>query len=145
MMFYGELAEFFVQDGRLRPRREFIDSNTGRDTFFDRSVQGKRIAVNHFDYLARPMAASEKYDVIFYGHNHRRRHERFGSIDIINPGAIMGYDGPARRDIPSTFVIYDTGNATASWYAVATVIENDTVKHIVQDDHVPIEPFTLSP
>lgn len=95
VMFYGEFAEFVVQDERLRPRQEFIDKEV--DHFFDRSIQGKRIAVNHFPYLARPIAASEKYDIVFYGHNHKYRHERLGQVDVINPGTIMGFVPTAKK------------------------------------------------
>jgi len=110
VMFYGELAEFVAENGRLLSRHE-LNKREKMDRFFDPAIQGKRIAVNHFNYLARPMAASGKYDVVFYGHNHQYRHERLGHIDVINPGAIMGYNPLAKgdeRDIASTFLIYDT-------------------------------------
>lgn len=114
MMFHGELAELVVQNERLIPFKE-ADSN----------IPSKRIAVNHFNYLARPMAASGKYDVIFYGHNHQHRQERLGKIDVINPGTIMGYNPSAEGDkryIASTFLIYDTTDGVEpSWYEVRAV------------------------
>lgn len=111
LMFHGELAELAVQNERLM---SFKEANP--------NLQSKRIVVNHFNYLARPIAASGKYDVVFYGHNHRRRHERLGKIDIINPGAIMGYDPSVegnKRYIASTFLSYDTTDGVEpSWYEV---------------------------
>lgn len=146
VMFYGEFAEFMVENERLRPRQEFIDRATKVDRFFDSTTQGKRIAVNHFNYLARPIAASGKYDVVFYGHNHQYRHERLGQIDIINPGAIMGYNPSAkgeRKNIDSTFLIYDTTEGAApSWYEVIAVVEDSKVRQVALDyKPVPIEAF----
>ncbi|MGB9457048.1 MAG: metallophosphoesterase family protein [Bryobacteraceae bacterium] len=72
---------------------------------------GKRIAANHYDNIARAIAASGVYDVVCYGHNHVYDVSRIGRTLAINPGAIMGAtfapDG-MRTDVPSTFVIYDT-------------------------------------
>lgn len=145
---YGEFAEFMVENERLRPRQEFIDHETKVDRFFDPAIHGKRIAVNHFNYLARPIAASGKYDVVFYGHNHQCRHERLGQIDIINPGTIMGYNPSAKgekKNIASTFLIYDTTKGVApSWYEVAAVVENGKVRQAVRDySPVPIEALKL--
>ena len=148
VMFYGEFAEFKVENERLRPRQEFIDRATKVDRFFDSATQGKRIAVNHFNYLAGPIAASGKYDVVFYGHNHQYRHERLGQIDIINPGAIMGYNPSAkgeRKNIDSTFLIYDTTDGVApSWHEVVTLVEDGKVRQVARDyNPVPIEAFKL--
>jgi putative phosphoesterase len=77
---------------------------------FETIIDGKRIAVNHFDYIARGLAHSGLYDVVFYGHNHRIRAVRVGAVLAVNPGPIMGAAfGPAgREDVPPTFVIFDT-------------------------------------
>ena len=129
VMFYGEVAELVVQHERLVP---LMDA--------DPAIAGKRIAVNHFDYIARPMAVSGKYDVVFYGHNHKHQHERLGKIDIINPGAIMGYNPSAKgeeRYIASTFFIYDTTEATAPrWYKV-------DAQDVCEYDKVTVEEFKL--
>lgn len=130
VIFYGELAELVVQHGRLLPLK-------GADP----AIPGKRIAVNHFNYLARPMAASGKYDVVFYGHNHQHRHERFGQIDVINPGTIMGYNPLAdadKKDIASTFLIYDTaGGAEPMWFEV------DAAQKVCDYEKVTVEEFKL--
>jgi len=138
VMFYGELAEFVVQEEQLRSLKEA-----------NPVIPGKRIAVNHFNYLARPMAASGKYDVVFYGHNHQYRHERLGQLDVINPGAIMGYNPLAegeKKYIVSTFLIYDTTEGVEpSWYKViAEEVKENKVKHVVSDyNKVAIEEFKL--
>ena len=34
------------------------------------TFEGKRFVMNHFDYLAKPIAKSGDYDVVCFGHNH---------------------------------------------------------------------------
>ena len=78
--------------------------------FFEREFDGKRFAVNHFDYIAKPLAASGKYDVVCFGHNHRHEIRRDGKCLLINPGPVMGaqFSGGNWEDVPPTFVIYNT-------------------------------------
>jgi putative phosphoesterase len=78
---------------------------------------GRKIAVNHFDYIARPLAASQEYDAVFFGHNHRREIGRVGRTVIVNPGAVMGAAFAAdgiREDVPSTLAIYNAGTNEAN-------------------------------
>lgn len=86
--------------------------------FFQAELGGKQVAVNHFDYLARPIAASGQYDVVCYGHNHIYKIEPVGRTLTINPGAIMGYDPVGKKDIPSTFVLYDAETGATASYEV---------------------------
>jgi putative phosphoesterase len=83
---------------------------------------GKRIAANHYDNIARAVAASGEFDVVCYGHNHVYDVSRAGRTIAINPGAIMGAafgaDG-SRKDVASTFVIYDTDTDAAQRFEVA--------------------------
>ncbi len=83
---------------------------------------GKRFAANHYDNIARAIAASGEFDVVLYGHNHVYDISRIGKTLAINPGAIMGAkfaaDG-SRTDVPSTFVIYDTETEKAERVDVA--------------------------
>lgn len=88
--------------------------------FFQRELAGKTFSMNHFDNIARPIAASGQYDVVCYGHNHIYKIEPVGSTLTINPGAIMGYNPGSKREIPSTFVIYDTYTGQAAGYQVET-------------------------
>jgi putative phosphoesterase len=83
---------------------------------------GRRIAANHYDFIARPLAASGEFDVVCYGHNHVYDVTRTGRTLAINPGAVMGAtfaaDG-SRTDVASTFVIYDTATGEAQRVEVA--------------------------
>ncbi len=82
----------------------------------------KHIAANHYDNIARAIAASGEFDVVCYGHNHVYDVSRIGRTLAINPGAIMGATfapGGTRTDVPSTFVVYDTETDQAQRLEVA--------------------------
>ena len=88
--------------------------------FFEAELGGRRVAMNHFDYLARPIAASGLYDLVCYGHNHRFRVERVGKTLLVNPGPVMGaafYTGEW-KDVPATFVTYDSQTERIEAYHV---------------------------
>jgi putative phosphoesterase len=70
----------------------------------------KMVAAQHFDYIARPIAGSGEFDVMFYGHNHVFDVRTIGRTLAINPGSIMGCTFAAdgtRTDVQPTLVIYD--------------------------------------
>ena len=81
---------------------------------------GKRFAVNHFDYLARPIAKSGIYDVVCFGHNHQFEVATYGRTLALNPGSIMGakFGGGMREDTESTFIVYDTETNTPAGFKV---------------------------
>ena len=63
---------------------------------------GKKIAFTHYPEFGEGMAASGKYDVVFFGHTHIKKEEKINNTLLINPGELMGRLGTR------TFVIYDT-------------------------------------
>jgi putative phosphoesterase len=69
---------------------------------------GKTVAVQHFDAMARALAESCRYDVVCYGHDHRRLVERVGEVWLANPGAIMGWVPGGVGDVDPTFLVHDT-------------------------------------
>lgn len=77
---------------------------------FEGSFENKPFAVQHFDYLARPMAKSGLYEVVCFGHNHEIETSRDGRCLLINPGPIMGakFSSGKWEDVTPTFVVYDT-------------------------------------
>ncbi len=87
---------------------------------FQATLGGKRFAVNHFDYLARPIAKSGDYDVVCFGHNHEFEISREGFCLLINPGPVMGakFSNGKWEDTPPTFVIYDTASNTPEGFAI---------------------------
>ena len=88
---------------------------------FRGEFDGRRFAVNHYDSIARAIAASGEYDVVCYGHNHIFDIARIGTTLAINPGAVMGAtfapDG-SRTDVASTFVIYETRTGHTAQFEV---------------------------
>src|SRR5947209_4298360 len=77
---------------------------------FEQTFENRRIAMNHFDYLAKPIAKSGFYDVVCFGHNHELEVASYGACLAINPGPIMGakFSNGRWEDVASSFVIYET-------------------------------------
>ena len=114
----GPYAELVEVDGRLLTRAEY---ESGHGDYFDRQKGGQRIAVSHFPEIGLAVAAADRYDVVCYGHNHTLQIGRVGATLTINPGTVMGYSGgkpPPERNIPATFVVYDTASGAAQAYEV---------------------------
>ena len=88
---------------------------------FRGELGGKQVAAQHFDYIARPIAASGEFDVVCYGHNHVYDVRQIGRTLAINPGSILGAqfgaDG-SRTDVPPSFVIYDSASDVVESYQI---------------------------
>jgi putative phosphoesterase len=126
----GDLCSPFVVDelAKFRGKVHIVFGNNDADLFritskaskypnctlhgelFQQSFEGRRFAMHHFDYVARPLAKSRDYDVVCFGHNHRFEISRTGDCLLINPGPIMGaeFSTGAWVNTASTFVVYDT-------------------------------------
>ncbi len=65
-------------------------------------VAGLSVAMVHYPDLARGFAATGDYDLVLCGHTHVYKVQRVGRALIINPGELLGKEGP-----PS-LVIFDT-------------------------------------
>ena len=61
-----------------------------------------RVAVNHYPKIARGLAQSGSYDLVCYGHDHTRHEEWIGNTLLLNPGELMGMQGPG------SLAIYDS-------------------------------------
>lgn len=94
---------------------------------FSGEIDGKRVFVNHYPAIARALAPAD-YDLICYGHDHRFAIERRGTTTLVNPGPIMGYEPGGARDVPTSFVIYDTDTGTTSAYQV---VDDGTGRRVV--------------
>ncbi|MEO0414361.1 MAG: metallophosphoesterase family protein, partial [Verrucomicrobiota bacterium] len=53
----------------------------------------RRVALNHYPEISRPLAESGAYDAVFSGHDHQRYSETIGATLWANPGEIMGRFG----------------------------------------------------
>ena len=71
------------------------------------TIGGTKVAFCHYPKYARALAESGRYDVVFYGHNHRPWEEKVGRTIMLNPGEIQARDGKP------TFAIYDLAKMTA--------------------------------
>lgn len=70
-------------------------------------LDGKKIAWNHFPQKAEILAQSGKYDLVFYGHDHKPWDKKIGTTRLLNPGTLAGLWNKA------TFAIYDTATGKA--------------------------------
>jgi hypothetical protein len=66
------------------------------------TLGGKKIAFTHKPDGAKQLAASGKFDLVFYGHTHKPWEETINSTKMINPGTLAGLFAKA------TFAVYDT-------------------------------------
>lgn len=67
---------------------------------------GKNIAFCHFPDVAKKLAQSGKFDLVFYGHTHRPWDEKIGDCHMINPGELAG------QFFKPTFAVYNTKTGT---------------------------------
>jgi putative phosphoesterase len=65
-------------------------------------LEGYRIAFTHYQEIAEGFARNGQYDLVCYGHTHTADHRKIGETDFLNPGELMGKNGPP------TFFIVDT-------------------------------------
>jgi len=68
------------------------------------ALEGKKAVLVHYPDLAKKLAESGKYDLVFYGHTHRPWEETIGKCRLVNPGELAG-----QRYKPC-FATYDTEN-----------------------------------
>lgn len=76
---------------------------------------GWKIGVNHFPEIAATMAASGKYDLVCFGHNHTPSMEKVGDCLLLNPGSLMGFQPGKKQFVPATFALFDTENGNVSF------------------------------
>ena len=65
-------------------------------------IEGKKIAFCHFPELAKSLAFTQDYDLVFYGHTHKPWEEKIRKCRLVNPGNLSGFP------FKPTFAIYDT-------------------------------------
>lgn len=73
------------------------------ETFGEITLKDKKYFLSHYPEPAENAARSYDFDAVFYGHLHHARHEKIGSVPIINPGKFAAYP----NNIVS-FAIFDT-------------------------------------
>ncbi|MEM5830361.1 MAG: metallophosphoesterase [Candidatus Aenigmatarchaeota archaeon] len=54
-------------------------------------IFGKKIFFIHYDFIARAVAFMNKYDIVLFGHTHKKEINKIGKTLLINPGEVLGY------------------------------------------------------
>ncbi|MBU0986271.1 MAG: YfcE family phosphodiesterase [Proteobacteria bacterium] len=54
---------------------------------------GFRLAFTHQEVVARGLASSDDFGMVFFGHSHQYLQEKIGQTALLNPGEVMGKDG----------------------------------------------------
>ena len=65
-------------------------------------IDGILIAFCHQPKLAKELAMTEKYQLVFYGHTHQPWIDKIGATFLINPGNLGG------QRVEATMAVYDT-------------------------------------
>ncbi len=73
---------------------------------------GRRIFVVHYPEIAEDVAASGRYEAVFYGHNHQAVAKKVNQTLLLNPGEVMGRFGV------SSIAIYDAATNEAVFYSL---------------------------
>ena len=61
------------------------------DAIYTGNISGKRIFMTHKPDTIEEVAASGKYDIVIYGHTHKKDIRKIGETMIINPGEITDW------------------------------------------------------
>jgi putative phosphoesterase len=75
---------------------------------------GCSLFISHYPELAEPMAASGKFDIVCYGHDHKKSIKEIDGTMVLNPGELSGLLTGF-----GTFAIYDTVKKEVEFFEVA--------------------------
>ena len=89
-------------DGEIKFVKGNADYNLDLPEKMELEFGGKKIAFCHFPDMAKKLAQSGSFDLVFYGHTHRPWDEKIGNCHMINPGELAG------QFYKPTFAVYDT-------------------------------------
>ncbi len=53
-------------------------------------LSNKKMAFTHYPWVAKKLAKSGEYDIVFYGHTHRPWQKKIGECQAVNPGNVAG-------------------------------------------------------
>lgn len=68
---------------------------------------GVKVAVTHYPFYAKALARTGDYRAVFSGHTHQQTEEHLGDCLWLNPGEILGWQGPP------TCALYNTETNSA--------------------------------
>ncbi len=101
-----EAQKFFGDEADVKFVKGNGDFGLNLPEKLELEIEGKHIAFTHFPGVAKELAQSGKFDVVFYGHTHKPWQEKIGVpagglCQLINPGELAGQYNK------STFAVYD--------------------------------------
>jgi uncharacterized protein len=108
--------------------------------FYQDTLDGKKVAMNHYPDIAQNIARSGAFELVCYGHDHVAKEYREEQTIVLNPGALMGYnpkppgENTAPKDIKPTFVIYDAQTDSTTWYVLNNPRNTDDDFVVVTED-----------
>jgi uncharacterized protein len=76
----------------------------------DMEIEGKRIFMNHYSYIAKAVAQTSEYDLCVGGHTHQYEAEEYGKTLFINPGNTVTKDKwqvYPKEEAESSFVVLE--------------------------------------
>ncbi len=82
------IAVFGNNEGERLFMKQVIDEIGAEihDDCFKGQIAGKKIFMTHRDAVVDELAASGKFDIVIYGHTHKRDIRNIGNTLVINPG-----------------------------------------------------------
>jgi hypothetical protein len=93
----------------------------GFDIFDTFEIDGKKLFLTHYPFIAKSMAKSGDFDAVFYGHNHLKHKERIGNCLLLNPGEVGAY-----KTGEPTLAMYDTQTNDAEILKIPNSITANT-------------------
>ena len=89
---------------------------------------GCHLAFVHYPHLAEGLASQEIYDVVCYGHNHKRRIHWIGSTLLVNPGQLLGEDHDAG------FTVLDCADLTTTRFQIGNCLFDHSIQVQNEDE-----------
>lgn len=106
-----ETMQKFAKDNDIKLKSEELILNLRSVSVHQESQQNKRVQndttkiitiITHYPDNAKRLAETGKYQIVFYGHNHKPWMEKINETYMINPGTLAGMFQRA------SFAVYDT-------------------------------------
>lgn len=92
-----------------------------RESYGFVEIDGRKLFLTHYPDLADPMAKSQEFDAVFYGHDHLRSEKRIGSCLVVNPGELSSH-----KTGTATFAIYDTAQNQVEFVQIPDLVTQRT-------------------
>jgi len=87
---------------KMKELADGLDNLTIHGEVGELNIADKKIAFCHFPWQAEELAQTDKYDLVFYGHDHKAWEKQIGKTVLRNPGTLAGLFAKA------TIAVYDT-------------------------------------